>query len=506
MNVEPETPNTSKRVTLKRRHAKVLRKVAEAGLGDAGVKPRQHARPAALRRGGGFGALRRKPSRHRTKSFNPARTMVLGFLVIIFAGACLLKLPIASRDGGSVPFLTALFTSTSATCVTGLIVVDTATTWSFFGRAVILCLFQIGGLGFITITTIFFFLMDRKISLTQRLLMVQSLNLHDRQGIVGQVRSVLLGTFIFEGFGALILWARFAPDYGVWGGLGMGVFHSVSAFCNAGFALMGDFRRFSSLAAYSGDVVVMITIMLLVFIGGLGFFVWEDVRRRRRFSRLHLHSKLVLTISLSLIVVGWVFFYFTERSNPATLGGMPFSQAAVASLFQSVMPRSGGFSVFDQAAQKGVSKLVSMALMFVGGSAGSTAGGIKNVTAGILVLSALRSMMGKRRLTVFKRTIPETQVVSAFSIVCMALSAWFIGTVAVALIQPELPVIGVMFEMASAIATCGLSHGIVPLLAPVPMVIAMLLIFFGRIGIMTVGMAAFFKHGQVETTKRPETW
>ena len=449
---------------------------------------------------------KRKKGMASRKNFNPARTMVLGFLAIIIVGALLLKLPISSHNGITVSFLTALFTSTSATCVTGLSVVDAASTWSVFGRVVILCLFQIGGLGFMSITTIFFFIMNRKINLSQRLLMVQSLNLHDRQGIVGMVRHVLLGTFIFEGTGALILWSRFAPDYGLWSGLGRGIFHSISAFCNAGFALTGDIRHFSSLTAYSGDAVVTITIMLLVMIGGLGFFVWEDIWRNRRFRKLHLHSKMVLVISLCLVLFGWIFFYFAERTNPATMGDMPFPNAVLAGLFQSVMPRSGGFSVVNQAALTGVSKIVVIMLMLIGGSAGSTAGGIKNVTVGIIFLSALSSLRGKKRLTVFGRAIPEPQIVTALSIAVMALAVWLTGTAAVALIQPELPVSGIVFEMASAVATCGLSHGITPLLTPASRVITILLMFLGRIGIMTIGMAAFLRRNQAEEIKRPDTW
>jgi trk system potassium uptake protein TrkH len=437
---------------------------------------------------------------------NPARIFVLGFIMIILFGALLLALPISSRGGVPIPFPIALFTATSATCVTGLVMADTALTWSVFGRAVILCLIQIGALGFMSVTTIFFFIMNRKINLSQRLLLVHSLNLHDRNGIVGLVRHVLFGTLIFEGAGAAILWIRFMPEYGALKGLGMGVFHSVSAFCNAGFDLMGHRGAFSSLTTYAHDPVITVTTMLLVIVGGLGFFVWEDLWRNRSFQKLHLHSKMVLSVSLALILSGWILFYFAERENTGTIGNMPFPRAALASLYQSVMPRSGGFSTINQASLTGISKMATLVLMFIGGSAGSAAGGIKNVTAGILFLTAVYSLMGKKRLTVFKRTIPETQIVSALSIMVLVLSVCFAGTAAIALIQPELPIAGIVFEMVSAVATCGLSNGITPSLSVASSGIIIVSMFFGRVGIMTVGMAAFLRRNNAEKVKYPDTW
>ncbi|MCL2084622.1 MAG: potassium uptake protein, TrkH family [Oscillospiraceae bacterium] len=437
---------------------------------------------------------------------NPARVIVLGFLAVIAAGALLLALPVSARGGAAAPFLTALFTSASATCVTGLTVADTALTWSAFGQAVILCLIQIGGLGFMSVTTIFFFIMNRKIDLSRRLLIVQSLSLKDIEGVVRLIRHVLIGTFAVEGLGALVLWSRFAGRYGLWKGLWMGVFHSVSAFCNAGFDLLGGAAPFSSLTSYSGDPFVAVTVMLLVFAGGLGFFVWEDILRRRRFRNLHLHSKLVLAVSFWLIAFGWVFFFMAERGNPDTIGGMTPANAALASLFQAVMPRSGGFSVVDQASLRGVSKFMAAALMFIGGSAGSTAGGIKNTTAGILVLSAVSSLRGKSRLSVFGRTIPAPQVISALSIMVMVTAAVLTGSAAIALIQPGLPFSGIVSETVSAIATCGLTHGITPALAPAPLIIIMLYMFFGRVGIMTLGMAAFLNRNLADKTKYPDTW
>jgi len=438
--------------------------------------------------------------------FTPAKIIVFGFIFIILSGSVLLKLPVASRDGTSVPFLTALFTAASATCVTGLIVTDTVLTWSAFGQVVILYLMQIGGLGFMSITTVYFFIMSKKIGFSHRLLIMHSLNLRDMQGVVQLIKHVLIGTLLFEGAGAAILSTRFLPEYGLLKGLGMSLFHSVSAFCNAGFDLMGKTHSFSSLTAYSGDAVVNVTVVLLSIIGGLGFFVWEDIWHNRSFKKLHLHSKMVLASSFWLIVSGWLFFYLAERTNSGTIGGMPFSDAALTALFQAVMPRSAGYSVVDQSLLTGMSGMMTMILMLIGGSAGSTGGGIKNVTASILFLSAFQSLRGKKRLSVFGRTIPAPQIISALSILLMTLTAVMACSAAISFIQPHLPFSAVLFETVSAIATCGLSQGITPFLKPAALVIIMICMFFGRVGIMTLGMAAFLSRDSTEKTKHPDTW
>jgi trk system potassium uptake protein TrkH len=336
--------------------------------------------------------------------------------------------------------------------------------------------------------------------------MAQSLNLHDIEGVLGLIRHVLAGTLLFEGLGAVILWFRFAPGFGVWNGLGAGIFHSVSAFCNAGFDLMGSGAPFSSLTAYSGDEISIAVVSFLVFIGGLGFFVWEDIWRNRRFKTLHLHSKLVLAISSSLILSGWIFFFITERLNPGTFGGMTTGGAALASLYQSVMPRSGGLCVVDQASLTGISKMMTIIFMLIGGSAGSTAGGIKNVTVGIIFLSAVNSLRGRHRISVFGRTIPERQIISALSIFIIVLGTCLAGTVFISLIQPELPFFSVVFETVSAVSTCGLSHGITATLAPASLAVLILLMLFGRVGIITLGMAVFINRNNSEKTKHPDTW
>jgi len=444
---------------------------------------------------------------HTRKRLNPAKVMFLGYLLVILAGTVLLMLPISHHNGVDVNFLMSLFTSTSATSVTGLVVADTSQTWSMFGHIVILCLIQIGALGFMTFTTIFFFIMNRKIGLSQRLLIMQSLNLHDMQGVIRLIRHVLLGTLIFQGIGAILLWLRFMPRYGAWQGLGMAIFHSIAAFANAGFDLFGYNYAFYGLADHAGDRFVITIVMILVLIGGLGFFVWEDILQSGfKFKRLHLHSKLVLCISFWLILVGWILFFVIERNNPHTIGDMCLPKALQISLFQVIMPRSAGFSVVGQGQLFGATRMIIMLLMLIGGSAGSTAGGIKNVTAGILLLSAINYFRGKSRLAVFGRTIPTSQIRSALAISMLVLCAAMIGSMIISFMQPYLPFSAVLFETISAIATCGLSHGITSALVPVSQIVLIIFMFCGRVGIMTLGMAAFFGRNNDEKIKHPETW
>ena len=439
--------------------------------------------------------------KHR-KRFNPAKFLLLGYLSVILLGAVLLMLPISHQAGVNVTPLMAIFTSTSATSITGLVVTNTAETWSMFGRVVILCLIQLGALGFMTLTTIFFFLMNKKIGLSQRLLIAQSFNLRDRQGVVRLICHVLIGTLIIQGIGTLLLWVRFVPSHGAWRGLGMGAFHAIAAFANAGFDLFGG-----SYNPLADDGVMAATVMLLAIIGGLGFFVWEDLYQNKfRLKRLHLHSKLVLSISFWLIVLGWIFFFVAERGNPYTIGHMNLPDAIQTSLFQSVMPRSAGFSIIEQGQLFGVTRMVVMMLMFIGGSAGSTAGGVKNVTVGILFLSAIHYFRGKKEVSAFSRTIPMPQIKSALAISVIVLCAILFGSITIALLQPYLSFSAILFEVISAIATCGLSYGITGVLSPASQVVIIIFMFCGRVGIMTLGMAAFLKRDVVEKIKYPDTW
>lgn len=448
-------------------------------------------------------------NRKRTR-FNPAKVLLLGYLFVVLIGTVLLMLPVSHRVENGVDFLTALFTATSATSVTGLVVADNVQTWSFFGHVVIISLIQIGALGFMSFTTTFFFLMNKKIGLSQRLLILRSIDLHDMQGVIKLIRHVLLGTLIFQVAGATILWIRFIPVYGLLSGLGMGVFHSIAAFANAGFDLFSYAYPFYGLGSYGGDVFVTATIMALTFIGGLGFFVWEDIlcnfKTGFRFRKFHLYSKLVLSISLILITVGWFVFFLAERNNPYTIGEMSLPNALYISLFQIIMPRSTGFTVVNQGQLMGVTQMLIMVLMLIGGSAGSAAGGIRNVTVGILFLSAFNYFRGKNHTSVFGRTIPSSQIRSAFAITVLVLCATALGSTTISIIQPYIPFTSVLFETVSAIATVGLSHGITSTLAPVSQIVLILFMFCGRVGIITLGMVAFLNRNTVEKIKYPDSW
>ena len=308
------------------------------------------------------------------RAMKPGRLIVLVFLGMILLGAGLLCLPAASRSGQPTDFLTSLFTATSATCVTGLIRVDTGTHWSMFGQTVILILIQVGGLGFMTIACLFFFALRRKIGLRQRMVIAQALGSDSYSGLVSLVRNILRGTAAVEGAGALILFFRFLPEFGFGRALWYGVFHSVSAFCNAGFDVLADVDVGGSLCRYVSDPVVNLTIMALIVIGGLGFAVWGDIRHNRRFSRMQVYTRLVILITLVLIFGGAGIIAALEWNNPGTIGGMTVPQKLLAVLFQSVTLRTAGFASFDQNALRDVTKAFCDMLMLVGGSSGSTDG------------------------------------------------------------------------------------------------------------------------------------
>ena len=309
----------------------------------------------------------------KKKSMNATRIVAGGFAAIILLGTLLLMLPFASKSGESAGFLNSLFTATSATCVTGLIPVDTGMSWTFFGQLVIIALIQLGGLGFMTVITMVSFLLRRRIGLSERLIMVSTLNLNDMDGVVRVVRHALIGTFTLEGAAAVLLSFRFVPQFGLLGGIWRGIFHAISAFCNAGFDLVGGkFGAFTSLEGYNDDPYVLCIIMALIVIGGLGFFVWEDIVRARGWKGLSLYSKMVLSITAALLLGGALFFFCAEYSNPETFGNMPVWQKALNAMFQSVTLRTAGFASFNQGGLKDSSIALSCELMLIGGSSAPT--------------------------------------------------------------------------------------------------------------------------------------
>ena len=425
----------------------------------------------------------------RGRSLNATRIVAASFAIIILVGALLLTLPIASRDGQSAGFFTGLFTATSSSCVTGLILVDTWTQWTLFGQVVILAMIQLGGLGFMTVVSLISFALHRRIGLSERLIMVSTLNLDSMDGVVRVVRHALMGTFLLEGAGAVLMSLRLVPDFGLAGGLWRAVFHSVSAFCNAGFDLLGGrFGAFSSLAGYQDSPIMLGTTAALIAIGGLGFFVWEDILRARCWGRLSVYSKMVLLITGLLIVGGAAFFFLEEYHNPATLGDMPVWEKSLNALFQSVTLRTAGFDAIGQGGLSESSKAMSTILMLIGGSSGSTAGGIKTATVAVLLLALRANLRGREQVTFRGRAIPFSQVLNAMTLTLVVLFVFLIASMVISTVE-GLPYLNCAYEVASAMGTVGLTTGITPELTRISQSILIVLMYLGRVGILSFSIA-----------------
>lgn len=411
------------------------------------------------------------------------RMLALGFALIIVIGALLLSLPFATRSREGMPFLDALFTATSATCVTGLVVADTYQNWSLFGQLVILALIQIGGLGFITIGSYIAVVMKKKIGLKERTAIHESVSTMELAGVVRLVRKIVMGTFAFEMLGALLLSLRFVPQYGLVRGCYMGIFHAVSAFCNAGFDLMGINEAYSSLVAYEGDILVNFTIMALIIAGGTGFLVWDDIQRNGlHFKKYLLHSKIVLITTSVLIFGGAFLFYLLERDN--VLAGMSGKEQILGALFSAVTPRTAGFNSVDTAALKESSKFLTMVLMFIGGSPGSTAGGVKVTTAVVMVLSTIAMIRGTHGVNILRRRLEEDAVKKASAIVTIDLGLAVMAALIIMAVQP-LGLTDTLFEVFSAIGTVGMTTGVTRELVPVSRIVIILLMYCGRLGSLT---------------------
>ena len=433
---------------------------------------------------------------NNSKGFNPTRLIVLGFGVVILLGTCLLHLPISARDGQWTSWLTCLFTATSATCVTGLVQVDTFLHWSGFGQLVLLVLLQLGGLGFVTLLTLISMMMGQRIGLSQRMAMASALNLPNMRGVVRIVRHALVGTFLLEGVGALILALRFVPLFGLGQGLWFSVFHSVSAFCNGGFDLMGAYSgEYSSLYAFQEDPMVLMTIMALIVLGGIGFYVWEEVLTLRRWKKLSLYTRLVLEITGGLILCGTVLTLVLEWNNPATLGGMSVGEKLLNALFQSVTLRTAGYCTIDQGALGDSTAVLSMMLMLVGGSSGSTAGGIKTVTVGVLLLTVWSSLRGREQVVFRGRTIPERKVLDAVTLTMTVLVLLMVGCMALSVVD-GVPMLQAAYEVASAIGTVGLSMGLTPSLSTAGSLLIILYMFLGRVGILSFSIAFLIRRAE----------
>jgi trk system potassium uptake protein TrkH len=388
---------------------------------------------------------------------SPAQTLVIGFAAVIMIGAILLTLPIAVQPGNEINFLTSLFTATSAVCVTGLVVVDTGTHWTTFGHIVILALIQVGGLGFMTMATFLYLLLGRRIGLKHRLIIQESLNYTSLAGIVRLARYVLLFTFVIEFFFAAILSIRWSLDLGWQKGLWFGLFHSISSFNNAGFDLFGGFK---SLTAYTSDATVTLCITTLIILGGIGFSVIVDIVRRLKESRrLALHSKLALSVTGFLIIVGTIFIYFLEYDN--TLGSLSPLGRVLASYFQAVTARTAGYNTLDIGALHSATQFLIIILMFIGASPGSTGGGIKTTTFGTLAVSIWCMIRGKEDTEIFQRRIGKDQVYKSLAILLMATALVTIVTLLLSMTESA-DFLAILFETTSAFGTVGLTMGVTP--------------------------------------------
>lgn len=417
---------------------------------------------------------------------SPFQKILLGFAAVIVVGALLLMLPISSRSMEVTPFSDALFTSTSAVCVTGLIVRDTATYWSWFGQLILLVLIQIGGMGVVTVAAAVAIISGRKIGLMQRNTMQESVSAPTVGGVVRLMSFTVRAVFCIEAVGAVLMMPVFIRDFGA-KGIWMSLFHSVSAFCNAGFDLMGNRAPFSSLTSYTGQPVVNLVIMLLIVVGGIGFLTWEDVcKNKLHFRRYRMQSKVILLVSAVLIVFPALFFFFLEFSD------LPLGKRLLASLFQSVTTRTAGFNSVDLTSMSDAGLLLMLPLMLIGGSPGSTAGGLKTTTVAVLVASVVSVFRKRDSAQLINRRISDETVKHAAAIFTIYLSLFFFGGLAICAVE-GLPLLPCLFETASAVGTVGLSLGLTPTLGTASRIILIALMFFGRVGCLTLIYATLGK-------------
>ena len=430
----------------------------------------------------------------KSKKFSLSTTQVilLSFLVTILLGSFVLSLPVSSADGKSVPYLDALFTATTSTCVTGLVTLPVVSTWSTFGQAVILVLIQIGGLGVITVMSGVMLMINKKMGLGDRLLIQDSFNLNTMAGLIKFVKNVLLGTFIIEGTGALLYMLVFVPRFGA-RGIWISVFTAVSAFCNAGIDIFSQ----NSLCEYVTNPLINGVTCALIVLGGLGYIVWLDffrvimrrnAKNKKVFRHLTLHSKIAITLTLALIISGAVLIFVFEYSNPNTIGNMSLFDKIQASFFQSVTTRTAGFASIPQENLTNASALTSIALMIVGGSPVGTAGGIKTVTVAVLVCSAIATIRNKNSATVFGRRISVKSLKKSIAVVVAFMTICFISTVAL-MATDSVEFLDAVYETVSAAATVGLSRSLTPVLSVAGKIIIIVTMYFGRVGPISLAVA-----------------
>ena len=426
------------------------------------------------------------------------RLIASGFALIILAGALLLSLPIANKSGHG-NWLNSLFTATSATCVTGLVVTDTYQNWTIFGQIIILCLIEVGGLGFLTIGAYISVLLKKRIGLQEREQLQESVNTLEIAGVVRLVKKIVQGALCVEGLGAVLLAFRFVPRFGVARGIYFSVFHAVSAFCKGGFDLMGVNEAYSSLVAFEGDIVVNLVVVTLILVGGIGFIVWDDVMRNKwHFRKYLLHSKIVITTTLILTAAGTILFLITE--NNAAFAGMSPLEKFLGALFSSVTPRTAGFNSVDTAALSNSGKIITMVMMFIGGSPGSTAGGVKTTSMVVLLFYAVAMVLGREDINLFGRRLTDEVVKKANAVVIINATLTIMATVTIMTLQPLLNFEDVLFEVLSAIGTAGMTVGITRELNIISRVIIIVLMYCGRLG--SLSFALVFAQKKISASVR----
>ena len=415
---------------------------------------------------------------------NGSQSILLGFLLMIAAGAVLLMLPFSTKTGEWTGFTDAFFTATSASCVTGLVVYDTVTHWSLFGQIVILILIQIGGMGVVTMTTILSKLIGKKISLQARATLQEAVSAPNLGEILKYTRFICIGTVIFEAAGAVVMAPVFISEYGVMKGIWLAVFTSVSAFCNAGFDLNGSHGAFSSMMPYMDNPVIVLTLVFLILTGGLGFLTWLDIRRYGlKFSRYSTQSKIIIIMEIILVIVPMIYLWYGEYDH------LPFGQRYLASLFQAVTPRTAGFNTTDYNYFSGTGILLTVILMLIGGAPGSTAGGMKITTVAVLFFTMISVLKHEKSPAVFKRRIKSEAISGAVAVFMLDVIITLIGAMSISKIE-HIPFLKTLFESASAVGTVGLSMGITPGLATASKIILIILMYIGRVGGLTLVFAA----------------
>ncbi len=436
----------------------------------------------------------------KLKKINPARRIAVGFALLIIIGAVLLMLPVSARAGERTPFLTALFTSASATCVTGLSLVNVGGYFNVFGQAIILILIQVGGLGFMSVLCFVFLVSNRQIGLRNRILIAQSMGADSLEGVVKLVKHVLYIASSVELIGAVFLSVRFIPQYGALKGIWFSIFHSVSAFCNAGFDIIGDGQ---SVFSYRFDPLVIITLAFLIIIGGLGFIVWEDIINKKSLKKLSVYSKIVLISTVLCIVIGAVVYFLFEYNNPATIGADSIGEKMLMTFFQSVTTRTAGFDALKQSGLTPLSKVWGILMMMIGGASGSTAGGVKIGTFALVLLTLYAVLRGKPDVVVFGRRIGHRIILHAMSLLVL----WFLLTLTGAMLiafADGHSVLYSMYETASAYSTVGLSVGISENASVFTQILLIIYMFLGRVGIMTISVLFMIHSGRDRDIKYPE--